>query len=138
MLLFVYIIQFVVIFLRMVSRAEVELLLKTQRDCYRDIINHRIESFENRVSKFEGKLTECNPEISDLRRVKEEQKLVIHDLKSVVDEIKDSVVTSEATPESLTARLDYLEDQSQRNNLRFQGILEETGLTGSKLLKMWK
>ena len=117
----------VVTFLKMVSRAEVELLLKTQRDCYSDTVNHLIKSFENRVSKFEGKLTDCKQEISDLRRFSEEQKLVIRDLKSVVDELKDSVVTSEATPESFITRLDYLEDQSRRNNLRFEGIVEETG-----------
>ena len=84
-----------VTFLKKVSRVEVDLLLRTQRDCYSDTVNHHIKSFENLVSKFEGKLTDCKQEISDLRRVNEEQKLVIRYLQSVLDEIKHSVVTSE-------------------------------------------
>ena len=53
---------------------------------------------------------------------------MIRDLKIVVDEVKDSDVTSQITPESFTARLDFLEDQFRRNNLRFEGIDEDVPL----------
>ena len=59
----------------MVSRSEIELLLKTQRDSYSDTVHHLISSFETRISKFETELSVCKEQIFDLRRANKEQNI---------------------------------------------------------------
>ena len=113
----------------MVSRSEIELLLKTQRDSYSDTVHHLISSFETCISKFETELSVYKEEISELRRANKEQNIEIRDLKKVVGELRDPLMNSESVLQTNSTRIDYLEDQSRRNNLRFDGVVEENGET---------
>ena len=104
----------------MVSRDEVELLLKTQRDSYNDSIKHIINSFENRIQNLESNLSETKLELASVRRLNEEQNSSISHLVSEIEELKLS------NSSAISSRMDYLEDQSRRNNLRFDGLPEES------------
>ena len=110
----------------MVSRIEFELLIKSQRDSYNDTISHLVTSFESRFSKLESDLINSKLEIADLKRTNEEQKLSIREFAREIENLKDPVLNAEAFQHSTTTRIDYLEDQSRRNNLRFDGVPEDT------------
>ena len=104
----------------MVSRAEIELLLKTQRDAYNDCIAHVKSSFESRLSKLEAELSAAKLETADLRRNCEIQNNRINSLLQRVDDFNEPLEKAQ----NADSRIDYLEDQSRRNNLRIDGIPE--------------
>ena len=111
----------------MISREDVELMLKTQRESYNDSLSHLRASFENRISKLEKDLFDSRVEIESLKSTNESFKTSIAELITDSQNLKPIVVNSEATQKSTAARIDYLEDQSRRNNLRFDGLHEDNG-----------
>ena len=105
----------------MVSLQEVELLLKTQREAFNDSVNIIINSFEKRLSKVESELVQHKLELSNTKIINTDQKNTIEELKSELLSLKQNNSASHF----LSTRIDYLEDQSRRNNLRFEGLPEE-------------
>ena len=103
----------------MVSREEVELLLKTQREALIDSIGVIVSSLENRLSRVETELMQSKLELAQTIHENTVQKGVILQLKEELTGLK------EKSPDTISSRIDYLEDQSRRNNLRFEGLPED-------------
>ena len=119
----------------MVSRVEFELLIKLQRDSCNDTISHLVTSFESRFSKPESDLINSKIEIADLKRTNEEQKLSIREFAREIENLKAPVLNAEAVQHSTITCIDYLEDQSRRNNLRFDGVPEDTSENWEQMAK---
>ena len=113
----------------MVTKAELDAILKTQRDAYNDAISHLMGNFEKRFEKLHSEFSALKEKFSEQTTINENQSKEIADLKSTIarfnQHFEESVTSSEVTSE----RLNYLEDQSRRNNLRFEGIPEDTNET---------
>ena len=109
----------------MVSRQELESLLKIQRDSYSDTMSQLVKSFENQIDSLK---VELNTVKTELQLTKEEvsSKLnLIAQLSSKVEELEISFESSKTDPVQIFDRLDSLEDHSRRNNLRFEGVSEK-------------
>ena len=108
----------------MVSRVELDLLLKTQQQCYNDTINHLVSSFKDQINKLSDELTGVRSELNLLRAEGESQKKAIVELSAKVYELETVVEGNRFDSKPVFERLDSLEDRSRRNNLRFSGIDE--------------
>ena len=111
----------------MLTREDVEFMLKSQRESYNDTISRLVDSFETRVSKVEKDLSDSKLEIERLKITNENLNSTISKLVEETESIKPILSSSEATQQSTLTRVDYLEDQSRRNNLRFDGLREDNG-----------
>ena len=109
----------------MVSRQEVDSLMKVQSDAFNCNIQNVISIFELKLSKFEIELRETRSEIGDLRRANYDQSVEIYQLRGLVEELRGPFVTSEASHKTICALVDDLEDRSRRNNLKFEGLSED-------------
>ena len=112
-------------FFTMVSRAELELLLKTQRESYNDSTDHLVNAFNLRVSKLEKDLLDSKSEIASLQRENQEKDIAINSLTDRLSQLEAATQTNPAT--SLLDRLDGLEDHSRRNNIKIEGLPEADG-----------
>lgn len=118
------------------DREEVMTLLDNQRKFFNDALDRMERNFtktqENSDKKIsevivsleftQAKLDEALVKLKDAEGEKKEYALRIQTLNQENQELRDKVGKYET-------RLDYLDDQSRRNNLRFAGIPEESGET---------
>ena len=81
----------------MVSRQEVDSLMKVQNDAFNYNIQSFISIFESRLSKFETELREARNELGDLRRANSDQSAEIYQLRWLVEELRGPFVTYEAS-----------------------------------------
>ena len=102
----------------MVSREEVDSLLKAQREAFSDTVSLLMKSYESRLEK-------SNSEFIELKCCFEALKSEFSNQNKLVVELRAEIDAQKASSE----RIDYLEDQSRRNNLRIDGIEEDQGET---------
>ena len=111
---------------KMVSREEINSLLKVQRDAYNDLINHMTTNFNTQISTIR---TELETTKSELGRTKEElhlKQVHIDQLSKRIEDFESAVEAYKFDPVPVFERLDSLEDHSRRNNLRIDGVPEIT------------
>ena len=106
----------------MASREEIESLLKIQRDAYNDNISHLMSVFNSQVNSLKSELDHAKSELVLVKHDLENKQSKLENLESKVFYLENN-----SNLEPVQNRLDYLEDQSRRNNLRFDGIPERTG-----------
>lgn len=104
----------------MVSRAELDSILKVQSEAFQYNITNVITLFENRISKLETQLMQTERELTEHKKISAVQKTEIADLNKKIEHLSTSIDLG-----SLKERVDDLEDRSRRNNLRFDGIAED-------------
>ena len=109
----------------MVSRNEVELLLKTQRECYNDSMQCLMNSFNDRVGKLEKELYESKTEIALLRQENSSNETKISSLVDRICQLETSEHNLGNIQQPIFDRLDSLEDHSRRNNIRVDGLAEQ-------------
>ena len=114
-------------FSAMFQREDVELMLKTQRDSFNDSVSHLLTSFQHKFDKVEKDLSESKLEIERLKGTNENLTGTISKLVQEIENLKPVLTNSEAIQQTTLSRVDYLEDQSRRNNLRFDGVQEDSG-----------
>ena len=107
-----------------VSRDEIELLLKTQQGAFRESINILIENFNDKIKTLESTVTNSLQEIRDLKKECQNKQVKIDDLVAKVEELEVSFEGSRIDIDPINNRIDYLDDQSRRNNLRIDGLSE--------------
>ena len=107
----------------MVSRREIDSLMKVQSDAFNCNIQSVKYIFELRLSKFETEQREARSELGDLCRTNGDQSAEMNQLRGLVEEL--SFVTSKASQKTICARVDDLEDRSRRKNLKFEGFSED-------------
>ena len=107
----------------MISREEIELLLKTQRESYNDCIKHVLTTFNDRFLKIEKELGDSRAENFQLKSANEEQHNRITILSAKLHDIDQGFNKQDL--DHIVGKLNYLEDQSRRNNLRFEGVEEQ-------------
>lgn len=107
-----------------ISISTVKLLLQQQRDDFNDIVATLMKSFNDRYDQLRNEVVEIKQslqfsqkDIDILLSSKSTQEDLVHSLK-------DGLGTLEVGLENLTSKVDYLENQSRRNNLRFDGVPE--------------
>ena len=100
----------------MVTKSELELLLKTQRDAYNDGLEQIISTFNTRLISLEKELSQAKGEIFNLQQKNNHQDSVIKDLSAKLGQASAN--------EQISTRIDSLEDHSRRNNIRIEGIPE--------------
>ena len=120
----------------MVSREELNSLLKVQNDAFQSNIQNVISIFETRVTQLESSLREAEIEIAVQKQLITSQSQELSQLKNTFD------ASGQGDFKALKERIDDLEDRSRRNNLRFEGLeetseenWEQTAEKVSKLLK---
>ena len=113
----------------MVSKEQLDAMLKAQREAYNDTISHLVTNFENRLSNTNEQLAEVKRNFENLKRDSADQAVLIEDLKREIFDLKNPLTELKSVQEEASKRVDYLEDQSRRNNLRFVGFKEEKGET---------
>ena len=74
-------------------------------------------------------MAEVKRDFEDLKRESSAQAALIEDLKREIFDLKNPLTELKSVQEAASKRVDYLEDQSRRNNLRFDGFKEEKGET---------
>ena len=101
-----------------ISRSEVDNLLKAQQSAfegflrvYMDSVNARVDSIFTQVLEVKSSLVNVNERLNTLSCKDED---LLNTVTSLQDNFKDVV-----------KQADYLENQSRRNNLRFDGIPED-------------
>ena len=109
----------------MVSRNEVELLLKTQRECYNDSMQCLMNSFNERLGKLEKELYESKTEIALLRQENSSNETKISSLVDRICQLETSEHNLGNIQQPIFDRLDSLEDHSRRNNIRVDGLAEQ-------------
>ena len=108
----------------MVSREEVELLLKTQQSCFNDTVNHLVSSLNDQIAKLSTDLERTKSELAIVKQDSDNKQKVIEELTSKIDDLEVVVEGNRFDSKPVFQRLDDLEDRSRRNNLRFTGIEE--------------
>ena len=127
----------------MVTRPELELLLKTQREGYNDSIERIFREFNQRVSKLEEDLRDSKNEIVSLQRENQNKDIAIKSLTDRITELEAATGDNPASFQPVLDRLDDLEDRSRRNNIKIEGLpeadggenWEQTAANVSKLIK---
>ena len=109
----------------MISREELDNVLKTQRDAYNDFITILSNQFENKFDKINSEVNNLKSEISELRRISRDQDQEISDLKNKLADLEIPLNLAASAQKSHSERLNFLDDQSRRNNLMFEGIDED-------------
>ena len=113
----------------MISRQELDSLLKAQREAYNDTISHLMENFESRLTKSNSEFNELKVNFEALKSEFASQTSLIVELRAEIASVKTPLTETTTAQKASAERLDYLEDQSRRNNLRIDGIKEEQGET---------
>ena len=111
----------------MVSREEIELLLKVQREAFSETVNHLVRDFNLQKAALESKIQDFTNQLENLRREDQNKQTVISILSAKLDELEVAVEGNKFDSKPIHKRLDSLEDFSRRNNLRFDGIEEKNG-----------
>lgn len=107
-----------------ISLSTVKLLLQQQREDFSSMINSLMQSFNDRYDKLQASVTEV--------------KVSLEYSQKDIDNLQKSVITQDETQKSISNeaaiitdnlndisnKLDYLENQSRRNNIIFDGIPE--------------
>ena len=120
----------------MISRVELDSILKVQSDAFQANIQNVISIYETRLSKLEAEFSAAKLEISELKQTSR----VLQELISSLQNKPTS--SAEASNVDLKQRVDDLEDRSRRNNLKITGLPEEHSETweqsATKVLKLIK
>ena len=101
----------------MVSREEVNSLLQLQRESYNDLINHLTSNFNLQLNAIKTDLDHTKAELM-------RKQTQIDFLQSKVEDFESTLEAYKFDPVPVFDRLDSLEDQSRRNNLRIDGVPE--------------
>ena len=109
---------------KMVSKQELESLLKVQREAYNDTIGHLISSFNSQIDSVKSELSLVKSELESSKEEISHQQSRITELTTRLEECELNLASFRSDPVEIFNRLDSLEDHSRRNNLRFEGIPE--------------
>lgn len=104
----------------LVSLDVVKTLLKVQEDSFKLFVT-------SITSEFNSKILQITKDVADLRL--EHSQAVIDDLKkdtSPIDTIQDDMEGLKQSINNFDHKIDYLENQSRRNNIRVSGIPEDS------------
>ena len=104
------------------SRADVELMLKGQQQAFESCMKTYMDSVTSRV---DGLLTSIVEVKTTLTSVLER----VNTLAAKEENITTEIDTVKAAIVDIELKADYLENQSRRNNLRIDGVLEDSGET---------
>ena len=107
-----------------ISRDEIDLLLKTQQGALRESINILIETFNDKIKTLESTITNSLQEIKELKAECRDKQVKIDNLKTKVEELEINFEGTRIDIDPINNRIDYLDDQSRRNNLRIDGLPE--------------
>ena len=117
----------------------VEAILEAQRKCYNDSITRLEDRFIKHIKENEQKhqstissLQFTQNELDDVKTklataIKEDE----HKTKKI-ELLQHSNQDLQQQLQDMANRIDYMDDQSRRNNLRFTGVKEEPGETWEK------
>ena len=108
----------------MVSKQELDSLLKVQREAYNDTINHLMSNFNAQIDSVKSDLNSVRLELKASKEEISLQQTKITELTSRVEEYELNLASNRSDPVEIFNRLDSLEDNSRRNNLRFEGVPE--------------
>ena len=104
------------------SLSTVKLLLQQQRDDFNSLIATFMKSFNERFDELRTEMNEIKhsleysqKDIEGLAALKSTHEDLTSSLKTDVSALSENL-------DNLVAKVDYLENQSRRNNLRFDGI----------------
>ena len=101
----------------MVSREEVELLLKIQQEAFSETIQHLMHEFNFQKASLESKIEDISHQLENLKKDNHNKQNVISTLTAKLDELEVAVEGSKFDSKPIHKRLDTLEDFSRRNNL---------------------
>ena len=126
----------------MISKNEMKSMLQSQRESYNDLINILTKNFESKFQNLHSEVSNLKTEISELRRLDQEKNSEIENLKLKLNNLEAPVIETQTAQEGYIDRLDYIEDQSRINNLRFDGVQEDRAenweVSTSKVTKIIK
>ena len=108
----------------MVSRDEVELLLKSQHEAFKETLNFMVSSYSSKIDYISTELQQVKSELSLVKQQSEIKDKLIEDISHKIDDLEVVVEGNRFDSKPVFERLDSLEDHSRRNNLRFSGIEE--------------
>lgn len=111
----------------MVSREDVELLLKVQQQAFDASLKHLVDSFNEQKNELKSKIESFRSELNELKNENHVKQGMIENLTTKVEELEISIEGNKFDSKPINKRLDSLEDFSRRNNLRFDGIEETPG-----------
>lgn len=113
-----------ILFCEMVSREEVELLLKTQREAFKETVDFMVASYREKLDNISTELQEVKAELVSVKQMSESKFRLVDDISNKVADLEVLVEENRFDSKPVFERLDSLEDHSRRNNLRFSGIEE--------------
>ena len=113
----------------MVSREEVDSLLKAQREAFSDTVSLLMKSYESRLEKSNSEFIELKCCFEALKSEFSNQNKLVVELRAEIEDLKTPLIETNTAQKASSERIDYLEDQSRRNNLRIDGIEEDQGET---------
>ena len=105
-----------------------ERMFKTLLESLLNNVNSRLDAVVGTVSELKVRLDICWKDVSELKESLEFSQKDIDELKSCATKLSDVEADIEDIYDSIDYRMDkleYLENQSRRNNFRVDGILEE-------------
>ena len=108
----------------MVSREEVELLLKTQQEAFKETINFMVSSFTEKIDRISTEVQQVKSDLSLVKQQSDNKQRLIEEISNKVDDLEVLVEGNRFDSKPVFERLDSLEDHSRRNNLRFSGVEE--------------
>ena len=108
----------------MVSKSELDSLMKVQTDAFRCNIQNVLAIFDRQVSKLSEDLKLANEEIATLKNQNLTLSKKISEIKPKLSSHSSTNAPQIANQSDLSERIDFLEDHSRRNNLKFFGIAE--------------
>ena len=111
----------------MVTREDVELLLKVQQQAFDASLKHLVDSFNEQKNELKSQIECFRSELSELKKVSNSKQVLIDSLSTKIEELEISIEGNKFDAKPINKRLDTLEDFSRRNNLRFDGIEETPG-----------
>ena len=116
----------------MLTSEDVKVMLEVQQKAYRDCVEmllsdvtRRLRQLEERNSELVQSLEFTQKEVDSL---KEENKTLKEEMKTV-NKATSMNTTMEEKINKINNKLDYMEDYSRRNNLRFEGMEEKPNET---------
>ena len=118
-----------------ITTAQVRDLLEQQKSFYKDLLQQQEGTYKGFVQmlmdSFNKRLDGVFKELCDIKSSLQYTQKDVDDLKSLTDnlsiqckELNDDIKSASSSLNNMDGKVDYLENQSRRNNLIFEGIKE--------------
>ena len=105
--------------------ATVKELLQQQRDDFNSVIATLMESFNNRFDNLKSEVAEIKISLEFSQKEIESKASLTAKLESCVSNIRNDLVLIQDQLDGALGKIDYHENQSRRNNIRFDGVPEK-------------